>query len=124
MTIPEIAEHFVTVVRRRRSAGAYVSGLWVDGPSESEANIKASVQPATQRDLLRLPEGLRTRATVAVITDDDLRTANETLRLEADRIVHLGEEWEIVQIDDWSMPQLGHKDCLAQRIDREGAPVP
>lgn len=124
MTIPEIPEHFVTVVRKRGPAGVYVDGRWVDGTPVADVEIKASVQPATSRDLLRLPEGLRTRATVAVITDDDLRTANESLRVEADRIVHLGEEWEVVQVDEWAMPQLAHKDCLAQRVDRQGAAIP
>lgn len=126
MTIPEISEHFATVTRRRRAAGAYVAGNWVDGTS-SDASIVASVQPASHRDLLRLPEGLRTRSTVAVITDDDLRTANETAKLAADRIVYQGEDWEVVSVDAWEMgavDQLGHKDCLAQRVDRVGAAVP
>ncbi len=126
MTIPEIAEHFATVTRRRRAAGAYVDGLWVDGAS-TDADIVASVQPASHRDLLRLPEGLRTRSTVAVITDDDLQTANEALKQAADRIVYQGEEWEVQVVDDWTMgavDQLGHRDCLAQRVDRVGAAIP
>lgn len=126
MTIPEIPEHFATVTRRRRAAGSYVAGLWVDG-APTDADIVASVQPASGRDLLRLPEGLRTRSTVAVITDDDLQTANETNEQTADRIVHLGEEWEVVTVEVWAMgavDQLGHRDCLAQRVDRVGAAVP
>lgn len=125
--IPEIAEHFATVVRKRRAAGSYVAGRYVAGALEPDLEIQASVQPVSTRELLRLPEGLRTRATVAVITAADLRSANETLLLEADRIVHVGEEWEIVQVDDWRMgavDQLGHLDCLAQRVDRVGAAVP
>lgn len=124
--IPELAEHFTTVTRKRFAGGAYVDGRWVAGAS-SELDIVASVQPASSRDLLRLPEGLRTRKTVAVITDDDLQTANESLNQVADRLEYLGEEWEVVSVDDWTMgavDQLRHRDCLAQRVDRAGASPP
>lgn len=117
--IPTPREHFQPVTRRRFDPGTYTSGRWSGGAIVDE-EIRASVQPASGRDLLRLPEGLRTRDTVAILTDADLRTANETAGTKADRIVVSGEEYEVVAVDDWTMPQLSHKDCLAQRVDRAG----
>jgi hypothetical protein len=121
--IPHPREHFATFTRRRNAAGgSYPGGRW-SGVGTSDEDILASVQPVSGRDLLRLPEGLRTRDTLAIITDDDLRTANETSGVEADRLVVNGEEWEVVAVDDWTtVPQLGHRDCLAQRADRAGLP--
>jgi len=119
--IPEPSDHFATFTRKRRAGGSYVDGRWVDGAAEPDVDLVASVQPVSGRDLLRLPEGLRTRDTIAVITNGELRTANETAGLQADRLVVGGEEWEIVALDDWTtIPQLSHRDCLAQRADRVG----
>ena len=51
---------------------------------------------------------------------DDLRTANETANLKADRIVHNGSEYEVVGVERWGMGQLDHRDCIAVRVDRPG----
>lgn len=113
---------FTTVTRKRRSPGAYVDGVWVDGAVVSETEIAASVQPAGGRDLLKLPEGLRTEDVVKIFTDDALQVGNETDGQVADRIVHLDEEYEVVEAESWAMAQMPHIEALAVRVARSGLP--
>lgn len=121
--IPGIEAHFEDVTRLRAAAGSYDfanGGRWT-GAGTDAAVIRASVQPASEKDLLRLPEGLRTRDMVTILTDDELRTANETAQTEADRIEHQGEQYEVVAVERFEMGQLNHYDCVARRVDRQGA---
>lgn len=112
-------EMFETVTRIRYSAGAYANGVWTDG-SETESDITASVQPVSGDDLLRMPEGLRTRDVVAIYTADSLRTANETDGIAADHVVHQDEEYEITSVERWTLPMLPHYRAIGVRVDRTG----
>ncbi|MFH0902140.1 MAG: hypothetical protein V2A73_16030 [Pseudomonadota bacterium] len=122
-TIRKPAEHFTTVTVRRRADGGYVDGIWIDG-SQSETTITASVQPVSGQALERLPEGLRTRDSVRVITDDDLQSADENDSKVADRIVWQSEEYEVVAVQNWLHTQMPHVDAIAVRMDRTGAVTP
>lgn len=116
---------FTTIVRKRRSSGTYVSGEWVEGALEPDQSFLMSVQPASGRDLLRLPEGLRTRDVVRIFCGlGELRTADERSNLAADRIVHLGEEYEVVSVEAWAMTQMPHVEAMAVRVDRASIAVP
>ncbi len=124
MSFPTPSELFQPLTRKRKGGGDFVNGRWVNGTPEADVVVTASLQPANHTELLRLPEGLRTRGAIVIFTDGDLRTANESLNQEADRVVHQGEEWEIVKLDDYTMPQLTHGEFMAVRADRAGAAIP
>ena len=116
---------FTTITRRRRVPGTYVAGEWVEGALEADQSFLMSVQPATGRDLLRLPEGLRTRDVVRIFCGlGELRTADERTGLVADRIVHLGEEYEVVSVEAWAMAQMPHVEAMAVRVDRAAPNLP
>lgn len=122
-SIRRSSRFFTTITRYRRVAGSYVEGVWVDG-ARSSSSITASVQPGGgPQDLARVPEGLRTRDVVKIFTDDDLRTADETQSLPADRILYLDEEYEVVAVDDFTMTQMPHLEAIAVRVDRSGVDV-
>lgn len=115
---------FTDIVRKRRTSGTYVAGDWVNGAAEADQTFKMSVQPASARDLLRLPEGLRTRDVVKIFCGlGELRTADERSNVVADRIVHLGEEYEVVSIEAWAMAQMPHVEAMAVRVDRASVAV-
>lgn len=66
------------VTVKRRAAGQWVAGRWVDGGDAPAQTIMASVQPATLSDydtLQALPEGRRIEAMVRVYTDAVLDVA-------------------------------------------------
>lgn len=119
MTIRTPSRFFTVVTRRRWAAGSYVAGAWVDG-ALTEDLITVSVQPVSGEDLARLPEGVRTRDSIRLFTDDDLRTANEASGYAADQVEHDDEWYEVVAVDSFSMGQMDHLEVLAFRVDRTG----
>jgi hypothetical protein len=85
--------------------------------SVSDVSIVASVQPASPSDLQHLPDGDRSRAAVKIYTDDELRTANESSGLIADKVVWLGEQWEVQQLQR-HVYGIAHYKALAFRVER------
>lgn len=75
-------------------------GRAVDG-RESVVTVEACVQPLSGRELLRLPEGLRTRETVAVYSPVELRTANASTGALADQVHHAGGVFEVELVEAW-----------------------
>lgn len=120
--VPTPPEMFADTTRKRQAAGEYIDGIWYDG-GWTEATITASVQPASGTDLERLPEGLRTTDIVTVFTSDALRVANETSGYKSDRVVFQGEEYEVIEVEQWTLPQLPHYKATAARVSRTGNPV-
>lgn len=98
-----------TVIRRHAATSAKgKSKASTVAPDEFE--VTASVQPATGRDLQRLPEGRRTEETKTVITTTRLQVGGQGAEYEADRVVIDGAEWEAQNVKDWP----GHCECLVQ----------
>ena len=77
------------------------SGRRVAGVTTS-FSIVASVQPASGRQMDRLPEGLREREGMTLWTTTDLRTAQVASGIEADLVSIDGSTFEVVAIDRWA----------------------
>lgn len=84
----------------RRSAATYVLGRSQPGGT-APLTIDASVQPATGRDLLRLPEGRRTTETRVVYTPTPLLVGGQGTANEADLIAIDGRTWEVQLAESW-----------------------
>lgn len=85
--------------RVRMQPGSYVNGRWYEPNVPAEDAIRAVIQAASESDLRQLPEGERTEAYVAIWTKADLRTADETTKVQADRVIsELGDRWKVVRI--------------------------
>lgn len=108
---------FLDVTRRRRAAGSYVSGRWVDG-AETTATIRASVQPATPRQIDNLPEAVRTHDAVMIYCVPVVRTVDERTLLKADRIDWQGEQYEVHGAKSWAVGSLDHYEGIATRVER------
>lgn len=63
--------------------------------------MSASVQPATPRDVQRLPENLREQETIAVFTTYDLRGASVEGRYQGDRVKWEGRDYEVKSVQRW-----------------------
>lgn len=84
--------------RIRKAPGSYVDGQWVEGTNTSLA-IRAVVQAPKEADIRQLPEGERTEAFVAIWTRAELRTADENLQTEADRVTsEAGDTYKITRV--------------------------
>ena len=88
----------------RTAAGSYVAGVWTVGAPAS-STFTGSLQPLSGRELERLPEGLRTRATSQLFTDPDVQllTVELSTAKQADVVVTpTGRRFEIVAVEDWT----------------------
>lgn len=94
---------------QRRAAGIYQKGRAVAG-KVTELEIIAVVQPASGRDLLRLPEARRATETRRIDTTTQLVVGGEGSPTRADLIVIDGSSWEVQSVQAWP----GYFRCLAQ----------
>lgn len=87
----------------RQSATTMNKGRSEKG-AETETTINASWQPATEQDLLKLPEGERNRRVLKVYTDADneLLEQNDTTKVPADQLEIKGLRYEVQLVEDWT----------------------
>lgn len=123
MDIADLIASFSTLASTysvtRRAAATYVAGRAVAGAT-SAVQITASVQPATGRDLLRLPEGRRALETRVLFTTTQLFAGEQGGVNEADQVTIEGIVWEVQHVEEWvdAMTLTDGFRCVAQR--REG----
>lgn len=78
---------------------------------------KGGIQPASPKDLQRLPEGQRTNAAIVIFTDCELLTGDAP-DTQADHVipcggnVHVGVEFEIQSLEPWPR----HRKYLAIKV--------
>lgn len=104
----------------RESAGSYVNGVYIAGV-KSVISIQASVQPATEQDLITAPEGRRISDMVKVYTDASLQEGGEGTSLQPDLIVWRGYAYEVNSISVRQMNVIDHYKVYA--IRRMAAPT-
>lgn len=99
----------------RRPRGGYVNGVATVGAT-STFMIQASVQPASGKDLERLPEGRRSLSTMVIFTTTKLVTGGQSSPNDADLVLIEGAPWEIQHVEQWA--QQGETGtfyrCIAQ----------
>lgn len=98
----------------RFGPGSYENGRFVAG-EQTELEITASVQPASGRDLQRLPEGQSTRETISVWSPAELRTATDAAGASADRIEWQGRVYEVQLVEPWAPGQYWR--AVAAKVD-------
>lgn len=98
----------------RPGAGTYTQGVYVPGAATT-FTIAASIQPVTNRELLRLPEGLRTSLLVKIITGTELRIATAPDGSGADVVSYRGESYQVEAVDAWN--ELGGAfEAIARKV--------
>lgn len=105
-----------TATVTRGAAGTYTAGRLTPGATSTTPLAVVAVQPASGRDLLRLPEGLRTRETIAIWTSDELRTANETTGTPADVVGYGGASYQVELVEDWAGLG-GFRKAIAAKVE-------
>lgn len=88
-------------------------GVWTEGASTA-TTLYASVQPAIGQELMVLPEGLRTRATVKIYTDQELNTAENGQA--PDRIEWQGHMYEIAMKAPYQSDVINHFKYFATKL--------
>lgn len=101
------AEFNQTVTGTRLGAGSYVNGVWT--PSVPVAlSIESSVQPASENQLLLLPEGRRTDGAYALRSESEIR--------EKDVFSIYGNDHEVLRVQVWQNSIIPHWLGIAVRM--------
>jgi hypothetical protein len=100
----------------RQPAIARVSGRVIDAGEAEDLKGRGSFQPATAKDLQRLPEGQRTNAVIAIFTDCELLTGDAP-NTRPDHVisrgrVYNGVRFEIQSVEPWPV----HNKYLAIKV--------
>ena len=85
----------------RPSEGAIVRGFRQPTGEALGLKFSAHVQPTTPRELSHIPGGENIESAITVYTNTELKTADETLGHEADRIEYRGRTYKVVSVADW-----------------------
>lgn len=114
-TVARLSGGTTLTVTRRAAPTTDGRGRVVAGAASTFA-IAASVQPVSGRDLLRLPEGLRTRELVAVFTSGALRTNDDATRAPPDTFAWQGATYQVEKLEDWG-PVGGYVKAIAAKVE-------
>ncbi len=102
--------------------GGFIGGVWVPAATTTFQTV-AVIQPKTLRQLEReqllLPEGVRTKATIEVLTAVPLQTAGEGQGQVADVITWRGVDYQVQQTTLWDRGPLAHYEALAAKVEQE-----
>jgi hypothetical protein len=90
-----------TYVLTRRQRAQVVRGVF-QPTNDLTVNIKACVQPATGKDLLRLPEGRRANETRVLFTTSQLDCGDVDSAFEADTVTIDGQPWEVQHVETFN----------------------
>lgn len=101
----------------RSSVGTLTNGVVVPDPSPTTLSIEAAIQPASGRQLQRLPEGKRNSESIGIWTTTALRTADVAAGVEADVVTYKGAQYQVENVRDW-MDSGGFYECVALRVGR------
>lgn len=129
MDLASLIESFATgtytVTRRARAAQPFVRGI-AQSTTNSTVTIRGSVQPASGKDLLRLPEGRRVVETRTLFTTTKLYTGGQGATHEADLVTIDGDSWEVQHVESWVQAAAGGTGtayrCLLQAPNPQGGP--
>lgn len=123
MSIPLLGAR--TDLTRRRFGATTYDGNGEPTQSSTDTTFTGSVQPASSRDIERLPEGERSKAVVKVYAvSTTLRTVEQADQTLADRVVvssgPLAGTYEVSQVQDYPTGPLPHCRAICTRL-REAA---
>ena len=105
----------------RPQAGSFVDGDWVT-PGYDSVAITASIQPAPAKDVANLEEGLRNGSVFAVISETELKVAEQATNdvdpgTEADELEIDSVRYKAVTTERWQNAVIPHWRALFARID-------
>jgi hypothetical protein len=117
MDLAGLVESFATgtYTVTRNPTAPFVRGVAQPSTQQTFA-IRASVQPASGKDLLRLPEGRRSNETRVIYTTTKLFVGDAGDDYEPDTVSIDGADWEVQHVETWVQAGLqgtGYR-CIAQ----------
>lgn len=113
-TLARLGQDAITILRA--AADTYAGGVRTAG-TRSPISTTGSIQPAKPSDIQRLPEGVRSRETVAVFAPVPLRQADDRAGTVADRVQRAdGRIYEVADVDEWNATA-GYCKAICSRVE-------
>ncbi len=100
---------------QHQPVGSYVKGKFVANPNPEQFYIIASIQPATPQDLLRLPEGQRTKDSITIWTETVLQEPDAISGAQGDTVYFGNRQYQVERIFQWA-DSGGYNKVLAQKV--------
>jgi hypothetical protein len=100
----------------RYSPGSYVDGLWVDGGTEQVAFDPVAVMPLTGKEVEVLPEGLRSKNAIQLLSTVQPKAADESAGSKGDAFTYDGQTFEVRVVENWSA-LAGYWRAVAVEVD-------
>lgn len=101
---------------RRRFAGAYVAGRWVEG-AETILPVAASIQPASGSQLFFLPENQRTGDELIGYFASEVFTSKAAEGKNTDIVVWQGIRYKVLSVKRWLPTQIYWEAILSREVD-------
>ena len=102
------------VTLRRFAAPTYVNGMAV-ATAPTVSSLDAAVQPSTRREVMKLPEGERTKEAISIFTVEVLQESDVSTGAKSDQVVWKGRTYEVQIVEDWTI-QAAYALAIATRI--------
>ena len=100
MSVDLIQDFGKTIAVTRYASGSYTDGTYVDGATAS-FNVNMAIMPLTEKELMALPEGERTRRQMKGYTTTELHTVETSSSKKADLIAYDSVEFEVQGVEKW-----------------------
>lgn len=78
----------------------------------SDRTVMLNVQPMTTNELIALPEGIRRDKNIKAIGKVDIKTADDTSGILADRLLYHGQWYECTGSDVWGNTPVGQTEAV------------
>jgi hypothetical protein len=101
---------------KRKTAGAYVDGRWVEG-TESEIAMAASIQPAKGAHLQFLPEAQRTGEELIGYFAGEVFTSRAQPGKNSDVVIWQGERYLVLSVRRWLPTQIYWEAILTREVE-------
>lgn len=106
-----------TYTVKRKAAGSYVAGRWVEG-AESTITISGDLQTFAQEEMQELPEGRRINQTSKLYTETQLNPVideNGTPKTNGDVVLIDGARYEVIACYPYQKFMLDHYKVTLQK---------
>jgi len=102
-------------LKRRTGTGSFTKGIFTDSGT-SDITIQGSIQPLKADEMELLPEGRRDSEAFRIYTDTKLFPANDDTKLNADRVVLGGKEYEVLACATWQNNVINHYKAVVVKL--------
>ena len=103
-------------ITRETAAGSYVEGIWTPAATETFIS-RYSVQPTSNEDMARLPEGRAESLSYTLFGNVQLRQANDDTGINADKVEIYGDQFEVVSTETWLNGLVSHYKAIVVKLD-------